>query len=311
MKQPNFLFIITDQHRADHLGCYGNPIVRTPHIDTIAARGLRFNRFHVATPVCMPNRASIMTGRMPSVHRSRSNGIPLSLDATTFSQLLLEHGYDTALIGKCHLQNMEDRPPLVDPEDVGTLKPTPGFAEATHSDLEHAAYRQELRSTWTDPEHRLTLPYYGFSHVELCNHHGDETYGDWSRWAAAQMHDFEAHRGPGRGIPDARFSAPQARRTPLPEHLYSSAYIAEPRSTTCAAMSPRAVAAPSFSNVPFPTRTIRSRRRGNTGTCIRPTLCRYPRPAPNPGPMRQHMSAGFTKSAGKASRSSPRSACLR
>jgi arylsulfatase len=227
MKQPNFLFIITDQHRADHLGCYGNPIVRTPHIDAIAARGLRFNRFHVATPVCMPNRASIMTGRMPSVHRSRSNGIPLSLDATTFSQLLLEHGYDTALIGKCHLQNMEDRPPLVDPEDVGTLKPTPGYAEATHSDLEHAAYRQELRSTWTDPGHRLTLPYYGFSYVELCNHHGDETYGDWSRWAAAQMHDFEAHRGPGRGIPDARFSAPQARRTPLPEHLYSSAYIAE------------------------------------------------------------------------------------
>jgi len=50
---------------------------------------------------------------------------------------------------------MEDRPPLVDPEDVGTLKPTPGFAEATHSDLEHAAYRQELRSTWTDPGHRL------------------------------------------------------------------------------------------------------------------------------------------------------------
>ena len=100
MKQPNFLFIITDQHRADHLGCYGNPIVRTPNIDSIAAAGTRFNRFHVATPVCMPNRASIMTGRMPSIHRSRSNGIPLSLDATTFSQLLLEHGYE---IGRAHV----------------------------------------------------------------------------------------------------------------------------------------------------------------------------------------------------------------
>ncbi|MFM8556399.1 MAG: sulfatase [Betaproteobacteria bacterium] len=227
MKQPNFLFIITDQHRADHLGCYGNPTVRTPHIDAIAARGVRFDRFHVATPVCMPNRASIMTGRMPSVHRSRSNGIPLSLDSTTFSQLLLEHGYDTALIGKCHLQNIEDRPPLVDAEDTGDLKPTPGYAEATHVNLEQAAYRQELRSSWNNPEHHLTLPYYGFSHVELCNHHGDETFGDWGRWVAAQMPDFQARCGPGRGIPDPRFTAPQARRTSLPEHLYSSAYIAE------------------------------------------------------------------------------------
>jgi len=151
MKQPNFLFIITDQHRADHLGCYGNPTVRTPHIDAIAARGVRFDRFHVATPVCMPNRASIMTGRMPSVHRSRSNGIPLSLDSTTFSQLLLEHGYDTALIGKCHLQNIEDRPPLVDAEDTGDLKPTPGYAEATHVNLEQAAYRQGVAIVLEQP----------------------------------------------------------------------------------------------------------------------------------------------------------------
>ena len=227
MKQPNFLFIITDQHRADHLGCYGNPVVRTPHIDSIAASGLRFNRFHVATPVCMPNRASIMTGRMPSVHRSRSNGIPLSLDATTFSQLLLEHGYDTALIGKCHLQNMEDRPPLVDAEDVGALKPTPGYVESTRVDLDQPAYRQELRSSWKNPDHRLTLPYYGFSHVELCNHHGDETFGDWSRWVEQQLPGFEQLCGPKNAEPDARFDAPQAWHTRLPEHLYSTAYVAE------------------------------------------------------------------------------------
>ena len=65
-KRPNFLFIITDQHRADHLGCYGNTEVQTPHIDSIAAKGRAWDRFYVANPVCMPNRASIMTGRMPS-----------------------------------------------------------------------------------------------------------------------------------------------------------------------------------------------------------------------------------------------------
>ena len=67
-KRPNFLFIITDQQRADHLGCYGNPVVQTANIDGLAARGTRFDRFYTATPICMPNRATLMTGRMPSLH---------------------------------------------------------------------------------------------------------------------------------------------------------------------------------------------------------------------------------------------------
>lgn len=62
--RPNFLFIITDQQRADHLGCYGNPLLRTPNIDSIAARGWRFEHFYVASAVCQPNRNTIMTGRM-------------------------------------------------------------------------------------------------------------------------------------------------------------------------------------------------------------------------------------------------------
>ena len=60
MKKPNFLFFITDQHRADYLGCAGHPIVKTPNIDAMAAQGTRFDQFHVATPVCMPNRASLL-----------------------------------------------------------------------------------------------------------------------------------------------------------------------------------------------------------------------------------------------------------
>lgn len=103
MKQrPNFLFIITDQHRADHLGCYGNEIVRTRNIDALADKGTRFERFYVANPICMPNRASIMTGRMSSLHGARHNGIPLSRDHTTFVELLREAGYATGLIGKSH-----------------------------------------------------------------------------------------------------------------------------------------------------------------------------------------------------------------
>src|SRR5690554_6049694 len=106
MQAPNFVFVITDQHRADHLGCYGNTMVKTPHIDSIAAAGWRAQRFYVANPACMPNRAALMTGRLPSLHGVRSNGIPLPRSATTFTEVLRAAGYRTACAGKIHLQPM-------------------------------------------------------------------------------------------------------------------------------------------------------------------------------------------------------------
>lgn len=123
--QPNFLVFVTDQQRADHLGCYGNNIVRTPHIDGLAAAGTRFERAYVANPVCMPNRGSMMTGRMPTNHGTRGNGIPLPLESVTFADVLAEFGYRTALIGKSHLQNMEDKPPALPPRTV-----EPGIRES-------------------------------------------------------------------------------------------------------------------------------------------------------------------------------------
>ena len=73
-KQPNFLFVIADQLRFDNLGCYGNRIVKTPNIDALAAKSFVSDAFYVATPICMPNRATLLTGRMPSVHGVRHNG---------------------------------------------------------------------------------------------------------------------------------------------------------------------------------------------------------------------------------------------
>lgn len=104
MSAPNILIFITDQHRADHLGCYGNPALRTPHIDALASAGVRAERFYAASTTCMSNRATLMTGRLPSVHGVVHNGINLSLDQTTFVELLRDAGYATALIGKSHLQ---------------------------------------------------------------------------------------------------------------------------------------------------------------------------------------------------------------
>ena len=105
-QRPNFLFIITDQQRADHLGCYGNKIVQTPYIDGIASSGLSFDRFYVSCPICMPNRATLMTGRMPSVNGVLTNGLSLPWDSNTFVHVLRQAGYRTALLGKSHLQNI-------------------------------------------------------------------------------------------------------------------------------------------------------------------------------------------------------------
>lgn len=226
--RPNFLIFVTDQHRADHLGCYGNPVVQTPNIDALAHAGVRFDRTYVATPVCMPNRGSIMTSRMPSVHGARSNGVPLPLESVTFADLLAEFGYRTALVGKCHLQNMEDLAPLQVP-----APPPPGtvasqrHAEARRPTSASSAYEQELRSRWEDPAHRLTLPYYGFQDVILCNHHADECFGDWLRWLQAEHPALASRIGREHGTRDPRYVSPQAWRTHLDEFTYPTHFIAE------------------------------------------------------------------------------------
>src|SRR3954469_10392334 len=73
----NLLIITNDQHRADCLGCYGNPVVRTPHTDRLASQGVRFANHFVHAPQCVPSRASMHTGRYPHVHRVPSNAYVL------------------------------------------------------------------------------------------------------------------------------------------------------------------------------------------------------------------------------------------
>ena len=65
MPRPNFLIFMPDQLRADCVGCFGNPVVRTPNIDGLARRGTRFANAYINHPVCSPSRATLMTGWYP------------------------------------------------------------------------------------------------------------------------------------------------------------------------------------------------------------------------------------------------------
>ncbi|HXK54838.1 MAG TPA: sulfatase-like hydrolase/transferase, partial [Hyphomicrobiales bacterium] len=186
--RPSFILFVTDQQRADFLGCYGHPLLQTPNIDALAARGAVFDRFYVASPVCMPNRASLMTGRLPSAHGVRANGIPLAAHNVTFVELLRDAGYRTALIGKSHLQNFSGKPPLVARPRAhpGFHRPGGALAEARRHDLGEALYRQEEPDFWSSPQPRLETPFYGFDHVELVTGHGDGVGGDYVAWALAR-----------------------------------------------------------------------------------------------------------------------------
>jgi arylsulfatase A-like enzyme len=144
--QPNFLLFITDQQRADHVCSYGNAMLRTPALDALAAQGWSADRFYVGSPICMPNRATMMTGRMPSVHGVRHNGIPLSQRATTFVERLRGAGYATALIGKSHLQNMTGKGPLWPPPPSSGSIPSHGEAWAAEPGRSGA---RTLATIWT------------------------------------------------------------------------------------------------------------------------------------------------------------------
>jgi arylsulfatase A-like enzyme len=233
-KRPNVLLVITDQQRADHLGCYGNPILRTPHIDSLATAGVRAEQFYVASTTCMSNRATLMTGRMPSLHGVVHNGIALSRDDVTFVELLRDAGYATALVGKSHLQNFGyANPPIRGWENRNGGTPPPAeLQDATRRARRGRDYDNEWTPYWkADPDFRVETPFYGFDHVSLCTFHGDRVHGDYARWLAQRHPDPDSLRGRDNAIPDDRYSAPQAWRTRMPVELYPSTYVAE---ETCA-----------------------------------------------------------------------------
>lgn len=224
--QPNFVLFITDQHRADHLGCYGNGQVRTPAVDSLAARGVRFDSFFVASPVCMSNRASLMTGRMPSLHGVRHNGIPLSADHVTFVELMAAAGYATALAGKSHLQNFTGRPPNFAFEEKSGLRPPPeALREADRRLRRGRFYEAENDTLWRKGGHRVDLPFYGFEHADICTGHGDQVGGAYRDWLAQRHPDPDSLTGPANARPDPARAAPQCWRTKVPEELYPTAYV--------------------------------------------------------------------------------------
>ena len=145
----NLLVISADGLRYDALHCNGNRLAQTPRLDRLAREGTRFERAYCTQPICMPCRASIMTGRYPWAHGVWQNGVPMNPDQTLLPGVLHEHGYRTATFGKCHFKPWLDS---LDPDE---------------STASHAA------------EYLGDGPYYGFQTATVIDHSGRDPYHDW------------------------------------------------------------------------------------------------------------------------------------
>ena len=117
-KKPNIVFVLADDLGYGDLPCYGNPIIRTPHLDRFAAEGMRFTDFYAPAAVCSPSRAGFLTGRSPlrcGVITAIQEGRDMHLRSSevTIATVLKKAGYDTCQVGKWHLNgkfNSSDQP---------------------------------------------------------------------------------------------------------------------------------------------------------------------------------------------------------
>ena len=110
MEAKNLLFILSDQHRRDALGCYGHEAVRTPHLDALAARGTRFSSAYTNCPICVPVRASLATGRYVHQIGYWDNGFPYDGQVPSWGHHLKAQGFRVDSIGKNPVEILLDQP---------------------------------------------------------------------------------------------------------------------------------------------------------------------------------------------------------
>lgn len=108
MPPTNLLILMSDEHSRQHLGCYGNPVVRTPHLDALAARGTTFVNAYANSPICVPTRASIATGRYVHQLGCWDSAQPYRGQVPSWGHRLIRDGRRAVSVGKLHYRSDTD-----------------------------------------------------------------------------------------------------------------------------------------------------------------------------------------------------------
>jgi choline-sulfatase len=146
--QPNVLVVMYDQLTPSALGCYGNPVVRSPHIDALASSGVVFDAAYANSPLCSPARSCMMTGQLPSATGAYDNASYWPSTVPSVAHYLRAAGYRTLLTGKMH---------FVGPDQLH------GFEERRTTDIYPADFG--WTPDWRHPEERIDWWYHNMSSV--------------------------------------------------------------------------------------------------------------------------------------------------
>jgi len=166
--RPNILLILTDQHRWDTLGCYGAASCRTPHLDALAARGVRFDAAYCPTSPCSPARAALFCGLYPHKNGVPSNGGILEPGIPNLAESLAGANYNLGYAGKWHVDNARV------PSEYGFRgKDFPGYGQPTVAGIPEGL-RYGRRSNRPTPHYGDYLREHGYENPRVLEAH----YGD-------------------------------------------------------------------------------------------------------------------------------------
>ena len=186
-RPPNVVIMFTDDQGYGDLSCFGNPTIHTPHIDRMAAEGMKLTQFYVASPVCSPSRAALLTGCYPkrvSMHEHvifPAYDYGLHVDEVTIADMLSEHGYATGCFGKWHLGHREGLLPTDQGFDVFFGVPYSNDMSQFHrkpgNNYKHSLplMRQKDIIEW-EPDQRLLTRRCTEEAVAFIDRHADEPF---------------------------------------------------------------------------------------------------------------------------------------
>lgn len=205
LKRPNVLFFVVDEMRADHLGCAGNALVRTPNLDRLAAEGVHFPRAYCNNPICMPARTTMFTGCLPRDHGVWHNNMEMRGPLPLLPQMLADAGYATHAAGKLHVSRW-----IPEPDSDPKADRFPEASDAWHSGrIAH-----------------FPTPYFGFQSVDFVGGHGSWVYGDYFRWLENEILDARKRLGP-QGALAPPTGTPNCWKMSVPEALHYNHWIAD------------------------------------------------------------------------------------